>query len=489
MKMSAGTMLGLLVSDTVIVCAEVAARGGKPVVRKLALLSLEAEYSLTKPAALGAKLKDFLDEQNITSNKVVVGVPARWTISSEKELPPAGLDQVHSVLRLQGERMASADSGEMAFDYAGQVQSGRGGQALLVAMRKSQLTNIEAALNAAKLSIAAVMPWSLALAAIDRSGGPLITITPAGAEVVLRGQTSPRTLRHVSLPMNGSGLPSLTPLSSDVRRSMVMSSGAATGEATLFDAVGFSAAQLKEFSDRAGLNVGAADPLTRLGVSSESMPPAGETLGRFAPAIALALAGLQPKLLPLNFADSKLAPPAESRFGRRTIIGAAVALLIVATIVGLWINNILLDNQLEAIRAERKQIDAAVVTAQAIKDREAISTGYLTLKNRTPMLECLRQVTQNFRIEDPIWIDTITLKEDETAKPPLVRLTGRMEGRTTDPRLATELIDRIKSDKTHFEDARVRDLAGASGKQKDQSSFSANFTYGVGTPTTTGTTK
>jgi len=83
------TLLGISLGDRTIAFAEVAVNGPRRTVRRMATMTLAADRSLDKPSVLGAEVAAFLREKKFTAPRAVVGIPAKWMIAIEKELPPA----------------------------------------------------------------------------------------------------------------------------------------------------------------------------------------------------------------------------------------------------------------------------------------------------------------------------------------------------------------------------------------------------------------
>src|SRR5687767_6838697 len=104
-----------------VACAEVSVAGGVRSVRRAATFVFPDGATLDSPAAAGQALAAFLRQQKFTSSRAVVGVPARWLVALEKDLPPADVETAHAALRLQAERLAVAESGEVVFDFAGEA--------------------------------------------------------------------------------------------------------------------------------------------------------------------------------------------------------------------------------------------------------------------------------------------------------------------------------------------------------------------------------
>src|SRR5689334_17092290 len=99
MKLRSSSYLGVSVNDRAIVCAEVALSGGRRIARESAEFAVPAGTSLLeKPEAVGEALKAFLRERRFGASRAVVGVPARWMIALEKDVPPAADEQARALL-------------------------------------------------------------------------------------------------------------------------------------------------------------------------------------------------------------------------------------------------------------------------------------------------------------------------------------------------------------------------------------------------------
>src|SRR5687768_4687012 len=154
MILGSSTFLGLAVSDRAISIAEVAGAGAKRAVRKVTTFTLPAGVTLDQPAPAGQALKTFLHENGFTASRAVVGVPAKWLIARENDVPPAAPDQVHAMLSLAAERLSAAESSELVTDFAGKIEGTTATaprKVLLVAMLRQRLEQLNQLAEAAGL--------------------------------------------------------------------------------------------------------------------------------------------------------------------------------------------------------------------------------------------------------------------------------------------------------------------------------------------------
>ncbi|HVT90923.1 MAG TPA: pilus assembly protein PilM, partial [Tepidisphaeraceae bacterium] len=202
MKLGSSNVLGIALADRTIAVAQVGGKSDAGQGSQAAIFTLPADVSIDKPEAVGNALAGFLKQKGFSASRVVVGVPAKWLMAVEKDVPPASKEQMRSMLRLQAERLSLADSGEVVFDFAGEHQANRPGNVLLVAMLKKQLDRVTQIAEAAGLTIVAVTPTTLALASVSArankaaSDRPMVVLAGHGAEIVWQRQGMPRMLRH-----------------------------------------------------------------------------------------------------------------------------------------------------------------------------------------------------------------------------------------------------------------------------------------------------
>jgi hypothetical protein len=267
MKLRSPVILGLAFDERGISCAEVFAKDARREQRRLGRFTFASNATLNEPAACGRALRAFLDEHRFDTKRAVIGVPAKWLITNERDVPPAG-DTAASlaVLRMHAERIALGGNGELVTDVAGDVNKGTT-RALIVGILRPQLDRLLAVATAANLDVVAVTATSLvvhAAVAGDETASTVL-VGDAGTEFVSGDPASPRILRHISTanPATESGL---AQLGSELRRTLTLSSGRGGAEGVrLYDTLGMGDAQREALAGRAGVSLAssATIPATR----------------------------------------------------------------------------------------------------------------------------------------------------------------------------------------------------------------------------------
>ncbi len=471
------SFLGLAIAERAVVCAEVVVRGLDGTARRTATFAFPPELSLDKPDALGVALGAFLRENKFAASRCVVGVPARWLIAVEKEVPPSDDAASRAVLRLQAERLAVAESGEVVFDFAGKPDASAATKVLLVGMLRQRLERIETVAEAAGLELQAVTSTGLALAACatGQPQGGLLVLTRGGGEIVWRHNDSPRMLRHVAVAaQNGQGAVNMVPLTAELRRLVTFAQTNGGGrDLLLLDGLGLDAAQVDALSERLGVQLKRGRNTDVCGISSDpAMPvPADhrDPPARYAPAMSLALAGARPQLLPIDFKHSRLAPVKVSRFGAQSSWGIVAGVLALLGIIVLYVIANQRENELAELDAQLKELAPEVTTAQANVDRLKYARGFF--ETRPPVLDCLRELSLAFGENDRAWVSTLVLPA--TGK-------GTLTGRADDDAVVLSVVERIKKN------PRFTDVKGPNTQQADartrEVSFTVTFTFNTAQP-------
>jgi hypothetical protein len=484
MKFGPSGLLGIAVTDRAIACAEIGTgAGGKtPAVRRAATFAIPEGLSLEQPQQLGEALGAFLRQSGFGGvGRAAVGLPAKWLIAIEKDVPPAAQEQAHAVLRLQAERLSVSESGEMVFDYAGSIDTSRANKVLLVGVPRKRLDQVDQLCAAAGVTAASVTSSGLTLARAANGGAdkpaaggengdvPMLLLSRQGGEIVWGHGGAPRALRHVAgVAVNGHGPVSVAPLGSELSRTLAFTrANGASRDMLLWDGIGLEPDQLSELSDRSGLRVRSADPMSVLGLAPGNAGPkvaADPATGQsIAPALSLALAAADRRRLPVDFKRSRLAPPPKRRLSRGatwSIVGGAVLLL---GTIALYVDVERRQSELDQTNAQVKAMAPEVKTARELAARVTYAGGFFG-KTRPPYLDCLKELSERaFRDADAraIWATSFTLHANRK---------GQLQGKAVNEKSIRDLVDRIKLN---------RQFADVTGEWRDAGGKTREFTYTI----------
>jgi hypothetical protein len=475
MKLRSRGFLGLAIGSRSIACAELTGNGERGRIRQAADFVFPEECSLDTPEATGLALAAFLREHQLRSTHVVVGVPARWLLAVERDVPALQAGQAHSILRMHAERLSSAENGDMTFDYAGPLAIGRQAKVLLVGILHRQLEQVRTLAKSAGLSIAAVTSTALAVAGEmeDATNQPVLILGRDAAEWVGRNGGTVSGLRHVaSVSPDKQGLPVLGPAIAELRRAVAlapMNDAAGTREFVLWNGLGLSEPQVSEFAGRLGVAVRAVAACPSPMVGHEAGLDSAQPTGQIASALLLSQAASHGRL-PLDFEHSRLAPPRKRMVGRRMTWGIAVAAAVALAMLSLYWNVRQREADLRAMQARLDSTAPDIKLAEQMLDRVAYASGFLDA--RLSMLECMREITLAFRDDEPIWITGLTLKDNGK---------GQLIGKAANQKVILLLCDRMQGSPSLQEVRTLQmvEINAPGGKSKEQS-FTIGFTF-VGT--------
>jgi Tfp pilus assembly protein PilN len=483
MLLASKNFLGLAIGERSIRIAEIAMIRGQAQLLRVAEFDLSSDGNgAVRPLEsdeTAKALSRFLRQHRFSASRAVVGLPARWLLARERDVPPASPAQANDILRLQAERVFSAELKDLIFDYVGQPDPASARKVLLLALPRQQLDRITRLAEGAGLSVEAVLPSILALAdgLKDESANLLLSLAPDAVEFSIRSGTATRILRHLPVrapdpaSQNGTRGSAVSALAAEVRRAVALAptTGAASGQLHLWDAVGLTPEETQTLSQSAGVAISIQPDLSPIGlVVAPSLQTPTADLARYAPAAALALtaARLAGRLqaAPVDFLRPRLAPPRKRRISR-----AAVWTIILSAAVVLALGSLVYDvqraqGQLDQLQAEKESMKDEVAGAKALDDRVRSARGWFD--NRSPMLEALRELTMVFREDERIYVTSFTLRDNRK---------GQINGRASDERFIRALLDRLKENKK-FADVKLLEMRDAGGNTREVT-FGIGFTY------------
>lgn len=459
MRKSGSQVLGLMFSERSIVLAQVST--GR-IVGRVGQFTFDRPL-LEKPAETGAALKAFLESHDFGAEKAVVGVPARWVIAQERDLPPAGLEESMSILRLHGERLSLAESGTLVVDFAGKVGTGAS-RVMLVGMLRATVEKIRTLVESADLALDSICPTSLALSSIVGSDHSLLQIRDDGAELVQWQDATPRLLR----PLTGTN--DVNVLGAELKRALAMRASG-SGELVVCDGVGIGSAGTAELGNRLNSRARsvAAGTQTPFTVDPAALNGAAGTLrgDGHVPAVALAIASMAPPRLPIDFIASKLAVKEPARFGRPAIIGAAVAAALLLGIIVLYLLVQTKESHLDSMRSQISKATPDVRKAQTQLAHWRFARTFLDPTVRPNYLNCLRDLSALRDYEQPIYITSINIRDFARCQ---------IQGKSSDEKLPLQLVPRMIAANGKFGNVTMIDYRKGSGRS-EETTFSIGFSY------------
>ena len=436
MKFRANKILGLAIGQKSILLAEVASKSGKPAILHFAEFAFPEGLSLNTPEKLGDALAQFLRTRKLSTRDTVIGLPAKRILTRRKDVPPASPAMAASALRLQAEGDFSAELDNLIMDFAGTTSTTAATSVLLMATNKSVLDQCEIMAKSAGLKLLGVSSTSAALGrATSRfpgGDGLVLNLTTGGAELILQQGQDTTYLRHLNIA-DSSAPEAIGALAGEIRRTIA---GLPLNSAPLTMTLWNSATSIdpaRILSERLGMPVSTPE----IGkVAATDAPEANE----FAPAIALAMAAIEPAGLPVDFLNSRLAIPEDTSKRRQMLVGVALAVVLVGAIVAAFGHVYSLGNQVADLKDQIKQQDGKLKLVKTEAEKLNFAKGWIPTSPH--FIACYYHVSNLFPDRGgTIWASTLSNSRDQN--------TWLLNGKCTNEIEAQALVDRMLND-PHF---------------------------------------
>lgn len=483
MRISSRTALGLALEPGRMVLAQVRL-GARPVVTRVAQLTLEQGLDQAEPAALGAQLQQLLRQRRITAKRVVIGLPALWVMHRQVHVPPAPSAALAGVLRLQAERVLAADPRELAMDFIPPAAAAADAPqpVLLIGAAKRRVERAVAVARAAGLTVDAVTVSILALAqslARSQDAELIAHVRDHAMEWAVQQGGTLRLMRHTTMP-DADESASPVDVAAALRQAMTAEPLAAEAyrveRLRLVDAHGLSEPQLVSLARAVGLDAAQRVDLAELAHLPAEVPDGQTPAQQFAPAIALARGADRRHRPVVDLLHSRLTSPPRRYLGPRQRAAALVALLLAAGLGWLVMTVRSEAQEVESLRQQLQELEPTLKDAQ--RTLEQVRFAQRWFQARPALMDCLRQLCLAFP-DEGIQATELTWQDSGQAV---------LTGRGADTRIVLELRDRLQHSDA-FGQVKLNYLREAGGRDAALSSragsstqigFSLSFGYASG---------
>jgi hypothetical protein len=151
-------------------------------------LQLQQSFSATlsldpltaAPELVGREIRNHLDAAGVRERRCVVGVPLKWMLTAQTELPPLPEADAASLLQLEAERGFPCDVTTLRLAHSRCPLPAGKQYVTLAGILNSQLTSLEQVLTAAKLK---PVSFSTGITALQPSGGARLSSAAAATNV------------------------------------------------------------------------------------------------------------------------------------------------------------------------------------------------------------------------------------------------------------------------------------------------------------------
>ena len=413
-------ILGVALTEHAILVAEIGGAAGQRDLRRCAEFRFPQGTSPANLASLGRPFAAFLRQNGFTARQMVVGLPANWLLVKSREVPPATPAMAANILRLQAESDFSSDLGDLVYDYAGQSDRQNSRTVLVLAAPRSRLDQIAEWAQAARLSICAVLPSMVALGAASQAlAGPkgLVAYLGDGAlEFAIQKGTVLQKIRHVALAAAAPGAaggasagapPLIQEVAAELKRtlsSMPLNGTAAAANLVFWDGSDLGAAGRQLIGERLGLT------LDTHSIAALGVPAVQPNATRYVPAVALALAGLDPAPPAIDFAHSRLAPPRPTSVRQKIIWAATIGGILLLAAGVLVVDTALKASAAAKLQTQLTKLDPQIKSAGAFEDRFARVKKWYGSDPR--FINALGYLTQAFPDDGSAWAINVEVRNN-----------------------------------------------------------------------------
>ncbi len=476
-------VLGIALGERSLLAAEVIAADDKPQVFRLAEMIYPEDISLSQPAELAKAVGHFLKDNQFTTRSAVIGMPLKWLVIKSKEVPPADEATTAQLLRLEAEAEFSSELKDLVYDFTGDAAAGGGAMrsVLLAATPRKYIDAIETLCDGARLAALAVMPSAIALGSVTGEAAGrevlVLAVSSGGSELSAQVSGSPTAIRSLRAAA------AQGPFVSELRRAVSTMAGAGEDrEMVVWNGAGLDTASLGQ---QIGMNVRSGE-LGTLGVDASAAGINGQG-SKYASAVALALSAMTGEAAPINFLDSRLAPPPERHIPRWAYLAGLVVLLLIALGVYAYTD---ISQREQVVASLKSQIARQQKDADAARDFVAKTTVAEYWHSSDPRyMECMRDLDEVIPEDGLTYAMNLEIK---AAPPPLNTqsssgpipqassdaermLSVSLQGHTSNLESVTALVDRMNHNPAVFRDVKIG--PGTKVPRTQEWLFSLTFGY------------
>ena len=471
-------ILGLSIEENSVAAVEVRASGGRNDILRAAEFRLPDKVSLDAPARLGNALRTFLRENRFSAKHTVIGLPAKWLLAKEEQIPPASSDSLAGLLRIRAERDFSSNFEDLAVDYIDRSSAEQDRPVLLVATLREKVEQVLAMAQAARLKVRAITSSVAALASARAAmeSAPWLTLylTPRSVELTVQTGEQLHVMRHIPVPALAPAGASQKPNARDleaiadqVRRVVSLlprgESRAHTNSLVIWDGIGLEPGAVDELGNSLGVQATVPENLSALGIA-ESELACDAQICRFAGAAALGLAGIRPEFLAIDFLHSRLATRKKTTLRRRVVWAACLAATLIVAFLFLLMDWQTKEKEAAALESRLNEMAGDIEAARDVVERVSAARGWYDRRPRS--LDCLRELTLAFPEDGRIWTTSLAFTED---------MRGIISGKSLDEKLTLQLLDKLK-DSGRFGEVKLLYMRGAEGGSAE-TSFAISFSF------------
>ncbi len=269
MKLGNRKVLGIAFEERYAVVSQVRLARGVRNVERAGEFVFPDDAGWQDPQRLGKALGQFLRDGHFSAGRAVAGLPAKWLMAREVNVPPAAPAATADIVRLEAEREFAPDPAALGMDYSDALDARETRPVFLVGALRERLSQVQAVAEAAHIKLLSVTSTALAVSSATTDSTAAVGITlvlrPENSDLVACVGRQFCVMRHVrvseSAPAGAADAPGamVAALEREVRRALgtVARSHTQEGaaELTIWDGIGLPADALRGMTTQLGFEV------------------------------------------------------------------------------------------------------------------------------------------------------------------------------------------------------------------------------------------
>lgn len=461
--------MGLAIEEGEMLAADIRQDGELFHVERTARMVFPEGISFDNPGAMGKILGQFIDENQFTAKKAVIGLPAKWLMFREKTVPPSSGESLAGVIKIQAERGFSLDPDDLVIDYTGEVSSERPNRLLLAAVLRKKLDKIIESTRSAGLEVLSTTVSSMAFSQeiLGQMFRPwpcyFLYVKPNFAEFLVIEDRHIVDVKHIQRDQKAGTIS----LISEVRRILSLYENSpieSRKEDLMFwDSSTLSERESDDIKGSLSSHVNIMDcedleTVKRLGLTGK------EDAHDFLVPAALGRALIDSGDFYMDFIDSRMNTKV-SRIKKEHVKWASVIVSgIIIIVLGIFISWKMDKLDVIELRSRLEGMSEDIIIAQDIVEKVGVTHSWYS--GRPDILDCILELTMDFPEEGRIWTTNLALNEN---------MEGIVSGKSVDEKSVMEVLDKLKENDL-FSDVQMIYMR-ESGRNSQEISFSINFSF------------
>lgn len=462
-------VLGLSIDEKCIYATEMHHDGEGFHEIKSACLEFTENVSFSTPARLGELLGQFIRDNGLTAKRAVIGIPAKWVMIREKNMPPSSGASVTGIVRIHAEHELSINPDDLVIDYTGNISSDKSSRLSIGAALRKNYENVLESLGSAGLKVMSVTVSVMSLGSIVSGHAAqshpeiFILLRPDYAEVLVGDSNQIVDIKHIQLDRKGGTAFLISCLKRIISFSRVPEK---TGEMPGLMILDLSDTDENYIQDihsalSSMVDITVCDELSLMKKMNMAGAPDSK---EYLPSAAIIQGYYLKDSSYMDFCNSRMNEKVVRIKKNQVMWASAIAIcliIIVLNMIYTWESD---KRNVAELKQKLADINEDVQSARAVVQKMDYARKWYS--DRPEVLRCLYELTMAFPVEGRIWATNLAINEE---------MNGIVSGRAVDEKSVIEVLDGLKTNSL-FDNVQMIYLR-ETGQSSQEVSFSVSFLF------------